>query len=854
MNREGAVLTGDPTAGLFANEAAARLARDGFNELPAARPRNLFTIAAGVTREPMFLLLIACGAIYLLLGDMGEAAMLLGFVLVIICITFVQEHKTERALAALRDLSSPRALVFRDGEQRRIPGREVVLGDILILAEGDRVAADAALLSGTNLATDESLLTGESVPVTKFPAPTFPERMGAPGGGESPFVFSGSLVAQGKGTARVLATGERTALGRIGNALASVVAEPTRIQLETARLVKRLAWFGGGLSALIAVLYGLTRGDWLNAILAGITLAMAILPEELPVVLTLFLGLGAWRMAQRRVLTRRIPALEMLGSATVLCVDKTGTLTQNRMTLARIYAGGSTLDLREANAAALPELFHELLEFSLLAGHRDPFDPMEQAIQKVTSQKLAGTEHIHLNWALIDEYPLSRELLAMSRVWQAPDQQNYVVAAKGAPEAIFDLCHLQPGRTAEFGQIANTMASQGLRVLGVAKAAFQRGELPTIQHDFAFEFLGLIGLADPVRETVPPAIAESQTAGMRLIMITGDYPATATSIARQVGLASWNNYIAGPELAELSDAELQRRVRDVNVFCRAVPEDKLRIITALKANGEVVAMTGDGVNDAPALKSAHIGIAMGGRGTDVAREAADLVLLDDDFSSIVTAVRVGRTIFDNLRKAFTFVIAVHIPIVGMSFVPVALGWPLLLLPVHILFLQLIIDPACSIVFEAEPEDADTMRKPPRPSGTSLFDRDTILLGALQGTAVFAALLAVYGIGLHRDQSIEEARALAFTVMVLASLGLILTSRSRSQNFLSILGRRNAALWWIVSAALAFLALILYEPTLRELFKFGRLHTIDLVIAMIAGMSCIAASETVKRAFKFDKVI
>ena len=852
MKRQDVMPIVDSAVGLSAREAAARLARDGFNELPTARPRNLLAIAAGVAREPMFLLLIACGAIYLLLGDRGEAAMLLGFVVVIICITFVQEHKTERALAALRDLSSPRALVFRDGEQRRIPGREVAQGDLLVLSEGDRVAADGVLLSGTNLATDESLLTGESVPVAKLPALSLPERMRSPGGDESPFVFSGSLVVLGKGTARVLATGERTALGRIGNALAAVASEPTRIQLETSLLVKRLAWCGGGLSLLVAIVYGLTRGDWLNGILAGITLAMAILPEELPVVLTLFLGLGAWRMAQSRVLTRRVPALEMLGSATVLCVDKTGTLTQNLMTLARMYAGGQTLDLSEMDTTELPEIFHELLEFSTLAGRRDPFDPMEQAIQKVTSQKLGGTEHVHFDWTLIDEYPLSRELLAMSRVWQSPDQHNYVIASKGAPEAVFDLCHLAPKHITELAQTATAMAEQGLRVLGVAKAAFQRGELPTIQHDFAFEFLGLIGLADPIRETVPSAIAESHAAGMRIIMITGDYPATATSIARKVGLESWNRYIAGPELAELSDAELQRRVRHVNIFCRAVPEDKLRIISALKANGEVVAMTGDGVNDAPALKSAHIGIAMGGRGTDVAREAADLVLLDDDFSSIVTAVRLGRRIFDNLRKAFAFVIAVHIPIVGMSFVPVALGWPLLLLPVHILFLQLIIDPACSIVFEAEPEDADTMRKPPRPPGTSLFDRGTVMLGTLQGAAVLVALLVVYGIGLHRDQSTAEARALAFTVMVVASVGLILTSRSRSQSLLATLGRRNAALWWIVGAALAFLTLILYVPTLRELFKFGRLHSMDFVIAVMAGISCITASETVKRTLRFDK--
>jgi len=852
MNPQDATPNADSPAGLPAGEAAARLARDGFNELSTARPRNLPAIAAGIVREPMFLLLIACGAIYLLLGDTGEAAMLLAFVLVIIGITFVQEYKAESALAALRELSSPRALVIRDGEQRRIPGREVVQGDLLVLSEGDRVAADAALLSGTNLAADESLLTGESVPATKLPAPGLPDRMGPPGGDHSPFVFSGSLVVQGKGLARVLATGERTALGRIGKALAAVASEPTRIQRETSLLVKRLAWFGGGLSVLVAIVYGVTRGDWLNGLLAGITLAMAILPEELPVVLTLFLGLGAWRMAQSRVLTRRVPALEMLGSATVLCVDKTGTLTQNRMTLAQLHANGRSLALGEAQTRALPESFHELLEFSMLAGRRDPFDPMEQAIQKAVSRELSGTEHVHFDWTLIDEYPLSRELLAMSRVWQSPDRHNYVIAAKGAPEAVFDLCHLAPGQVSELAQTATATAAQGLRVLGVAKASFQRGELPEIQHDFAFEFLGLIGFADPIRESVPAAIAEAHAAGIRVIMITGDYPATATSIARQVGLESFDRHVAGPELAGLSDPELRRRVREVNVFCRAVPEDKLRIIGALKANGEVVAMTGDGVNDAPALKSAHIGIAMGGRGTDVAREAADLVLLDDDFSSIVTAVRLGRRIFDNLRKAFAFVIAVHIPIIGMSFVPVALGWPLLLLPVHILFLQLIIDPVCSIVFEAEPEESDSMRRPPRPPGMSLFDRGTVLLGALQGLSVLLVLLAVYGIGLQRGQSTEEARALAFAVMVIASEGLILTSRSRSQSLVATLGRSNAALWWIVSAALAFLALVLWVPTLRELFKFGQLHGIDWAIAATAGVGCIAASEVVKRTLRIGE--
>ena len=843
--------TKDALRGLSEEQAALRLAQDGHNELPSAKPRSLFAIAAKVVREPMFMLLIACGAIYLLLGDRTEALMLLGFVLVVVSISFFQERKTERALEALRDLTSPRALVMRNGEQRRIAGREVVCGDLLVLAEGDRVPADAVLISGVNVSADESLLTGESVPVRKAPAASVPELshpgvMGKPGGDDLPFLYSGTLVVQGKGLAKTLATGQHTAIGRIGKALAAVEQEPTRIQQETARIVKRLAWIGFALSLAVAVAYALMRGDWLNGFLVGITLAMAILPEELPVVMTIFLGLGAWRIAQQRVLTRHIPAVEMLGSATVLCVDKTGTLTQNRMVLEQLYAQDRVLDLTGMEGPELPEQFHELLEFSMLASHRDPFDPTEKAIHESAQKALAGTEHIHGDWALIEEYALSRELLAVSHVWQSPDREHYVIAAKGAPEAIGDLCHLVQSDTAALERAVTAMAAQGLRVLGVAKASFMHTDLPAIQHDFNFELLGLIGLADPVRDSVPAAISESHAAGMRVIMITGDYPATAISIAQRIGLKSPDRTITGAELDATDDAELARKVKDVNVFCRAAPEHKLRLVNALKANGAIVAMTGDGVNDAPALKAAHIGIAMGARGTDVARESAALVLLDDDFTSIVAAIRLGRRIFDNLRKAIAFVMAAHVPIVGMSLIPVAMGWPLVLLPVHILFLQLIIDPVCSVVFEAEPEEADLMRRPPRAPGASLFDRSTVAFGLLQGSGVLAIVLAVFAIALYRGLDAEVARALTFTALVIADLGLIFSNRSHSRNFIDTIGARNRALWWVMGGALSFLGLVLYVPPLRQLFHFGYLHADDILIAIGAGVVCIVGVEAVKR--------
>lgn len=833
-------------SGITAADAAAHIVTDGYNELPSTKPRSTWAIAFNVAREPMFMLLMACGAIYLVLGDAQEALMLLGFVSVVIGITLFQERKTERALEALRDLSSPRALVVRDGEPIRIPGRDVVRGDLIMLAEGDRVPADAVVTSCSVLAIDESLLTGESVPVRKTAWRAHEPQQGRPGGDDLPFIFSGSLVVQGTGTATVHATGPRTEIGRIGKALTRVEQEPTRIQRETGVAVKRLAWVGLALAALVAIWYGVARADWLNGLLVGITLAMAILPEELPVILTIFLGLGAWRISKKRVLIRQIPAVESLGSVTVLCVDKTGTLTQNRMTLATVSVGGQSFDVNALDPSGLPEMFHKLLEFSVLASQRDPFDPMEKAIREAGHTLLAGTDHWHENWMLVEEYPLSPELLAMSRVWQSPEGDRYVIAAKGAPEAIIDLCHLGPQEADAVIREINGLAEQGLRVLGVAQSSFTRTNLPGIQHDFEFHLLGLIGLLDPVRPAVPAAITQSRKAGIRVVMMTGDHPTTAKTIAQQIGLVSDDGIITGPDLDAMSDAELQREVGRVNVFCRVVPEQKLRLVNALKTSGEIVAMTGDGVNDAPALKAAHIGIAMGGRGTDVAREAAAVVLLDDDFSSIVEAVKLGRRIFDNLKKAIAFVIAAHLPIVGLSLVPVMLGWPLILLPVHILFLQLIIDPACSIVFEAETEENDIMHRPPRAPGVPLFDRSTITLGLLQGLCLFLIVLMIYSVSLYRGDGAEHARTLTFTTLILASLGLIVTNRSWSRSMADMFHVPNQALWWVIGSALALLILVLTIPVLREVFRFTALDPIDLAVCMVAWIIGLVAFELTKR--------
>ena len=834
----------DSVKGLSSREAADKLRLEGYNELPESNKRGIFWIVFEVIHEPMFLLLVASGLLYFILGDFSEGAMLMSFVVVIIGITVYQEQKTERALEALRNLSSPRALVIRDGEQKRIPGREVVTGDMLILAEGDRVPADGILLSSNNVSVDESLLTGESVPVRKKSSK---DEMAVqrPGGDDQPSVFSGTLVVRGQGLVKVRSTGSGTEMGKIGAVLQTVERGETRLKGEISKIVKTISLVGITLCAIIVIVYGLTRSNWIEGFLAGITLAMAILPEEFPVILTVFLALGAWRISQKNVLTRQVPAIETLGSATVLCVDKTGTLTQNRMSVKKFFSHGEMCIHDSTGTNAVAEVCHTLAEFSILACKKDPFDPMEKALFELGNGDFGRTEHIHTNWELVQEYPLLPDLLAMSNVWRSPSGSDYVIAAKGAPEAIADLCHFDPQMLKDLTVHINVMAAEGLRVLGVAKASFKTTDLPQEQHDFSFEFLGLVGFADPVRPGVAEAVSECYSAGIRIIMITGDYPLTARNIASQIGLANADQCITGAELETMSAEDLSHSIGSVTIFARVVPEQKLRIVNALKENGEVVAMTGDGVNDAPALKSADIGIAMGERGTDVARESSSLVLLDDNFTSIVSAVRLGRRIFDNLKKAMAYIFSIHVPIAGMSLIPVLFNLPLILLPVHIVFLELIIDPACSIVFESEKEEHNVMQRRPRQKDEGLFTQRNLVLSLLQGVVVLGVVLVVYAGALARGYGETEVRTLAFTTIVIANLSLILTNRSWSETIITSLRTQNKALIWVFSGTLVCLFLVLYIPVLRDLFRFGSVPLLDLVICAGAGVISIIWFECFK---------
>ncbi|WP_286679691.1 cation-translocating P-type ATPase [Methanobacterium sp. 42_16] len=838
-------------SGLSEEEGTRKISEEGYNELPSSEKRSFLTIVLEVVREPMFLLLIACGTIYLFLGDLQEALMLLGFVFVIMGITFYQERKTERTLEALRDLSSPRARVIRDGKQKRIAGKELVTDDVIMLKEGDRVPADAVILSCSNLLINESILTGESVPVRKVHCGGVMD-MHPPGGDGLPSVYSGTMVVQGMGVAQVMSTGLNTEMGRIGKHLKTLETEDTSLQKETRTLVRNMAIIGAGFCAAVVVIYGFTRLDWLNGFLAGITLAMAILPEEIPVVLTIFLALGAWRISRKSVLTRSSHAIQALGSTTVLCVDKTGTLTVNQMSVSKIFAGTDFYDFNPHETDHLPENFHELVEFSILASQRDPFDPMEKSLKEFGDKTLSETEHLHDDWQLVHEYPLSEKLLAMSHVWQSPDGEDYIIATKGAPEAVADLCHFNRAEIDKLSSNISLMAKDGLRIIGVANGSFKKPDLPHEQHDFHFEFLGLVGFLDPVRIQVPPAVEECYQAGIRVVMITGDYPGTAKNIAKTIGLKNPEEVITGPELDEMSDDDLKKRVMEVNIFARMVPEMKLRLVEVLKSNGEIVAMTGDGVNDAPALKSAQIGISMGGRGTDVAREASALVLLEDDFSSIVAAIKMGRRIFDNLKKAIAYIFAIHVPIVGMSILPVVFQWPLVLFPVQIAFLQLIIDPACSVVFEAEPAEKNVMKRPPRSSTNPLFDRKTLGMSILQGLFVLFVVLSVYLAALYWGHGEVYARTVCFTTLIFANLSLIIINRSWSRNILKAPKSSNKALWWVIGGALFFLVLVLYFPPLQNVFRFGPLEVQDILMCILAAFVIILCFESFKWVNRYRK--
>jgi len=827
-------------SGLSTEEAKRILVESGYNELPASRSKNILRIALEVIKEPMFLLLISCGVLYMLLGDYREGGIMLSTIFLIIFITFYQHRKTERALEALKKLASPRVLVLRDGAEVRIPGREVVPGDIMVLNEGDRVAADATVIEALHLTVDESMLTGESVPVTKEIGKASVQNLSS--------VFSGTLVVKGKGFAEVNSTGIHTEFGKIGASLSKIVEEETRLQKEIKVLIRYLFLIGAVICVGIVTLFYITRGNFIQSVLNGLAAAMAILPEEFPVVLTIFMALGAWHLSKKNVLTRKPSAIETLGAATVLCTDKTGTITLNKMEVVALYNGERIFYLDDFESYKT-EL--ETLAFGAWqATPKVSIDPMEKAIHTFYETLKPATPN---TFKLMKEYSFSHELLAMTRVVEDEATHQIKISAKGAPEAIFQLCHLDNHQIQRHLEAVQGMAEKGFRVIAVAQGPETMSVLPEKQEDIEFTFVGLLGFEDPIRPEVPQAIEECRHAGIRVVMITGDYPATAKHIAEQIGLSAKGKLITGDELKSMSDQQLHKRIRNATIFARVVPEQKLRIMEAFKASGEIVAMTGDGVNDAPALKAAHIGIAMGNKGTDVAREAASLVLLDDNFASIVAAIRAGRRIFDNLQKAMSYILAIHIPIIGLTLMPAFFsGIPLLLMPLHIVFMELLIDPVCSIAFESEKEEKGIMNRPPRNPNKRFFGLRRMGNSLFQGTLLLTMVISVYVVSLQEGHTDGEIRSIAFSALIIGNFILILTNLSKTRSVLSVILERNVAAMIILTSSAILLVAILLVPYLQDVFSFEFPGYVHFLPSLIGASAILVVMESIKY-FRFRKL-
>jgi Ca2+-transporting ATPase len=760
-----------PATGLSHEEAARRLAREGPNALPDTDARTPLRIALQALREPMLLLLLAAGAIYIALGEARDAMLLLVSIVAVIGLTIAQEYRAEHALQALREQGSPRARVVREGVTSIIPSREVVVGDCMLVEAGDRLAADARLVSESGLELDESLLTGESLPVRKSIEGDEAQRR----------LRAATLVVQGRGVAEVVAIGAQTEFGRIGTALRDVRAPASPLQRQMRGLVRLFALLSLSSCTLIVVAMRLRGHAWLESALAGVTLAIANIPEEFPVIVTVFLALGAWRMSKRSVLVRRPAAIEALGSVTVLCTDKTGTLTENRM---RVVPLGD-----EARAHD-----ESLLDTAALAAPPASADPMDRALREAVPDAARGMVHVR-------EYAFSPARRSVGLAWKR--EADVLVACKGAPEALAVACGLDATERERIEQRVAEHASRGLRVLGVADACLP--EAPTRLEDAPLRWRGLVAFSDPLRAGVPDAVQQARAAGIRVVMLTGDHPGTARAIAREAGLPRADTVLPGEVFAGGSAAAKDALAR-CDVFARVLPQHKLRLIEILQGQGEVVAMTGDGVNDAPALAAAHVGVAMGARGTDVAREAASVVLLDDDFTTLVHGIREGRRIYDNVRRAVRYILAVHVPITCLALLPALVGVPPVLAPIHVVFLELIIDPACSIVFETEAASPDAMRRPPRPASQRLVGVRRLAVTLAHGLAMFAPVLAADVLARRLGWPVAQVAALDFTALVAGNLALIVLYRP-GKSFLRVVTRRNLPFFIVAAATLAVLTLV-----------------------------------------------
>lgn len=815
--------------GLNSEEVEKLQKKYGMNELVSQEKPNMLKKFLGVFKEPMFLLLLIAATVYFLLGAPKDGAIMLVFVGFVASITFIQEWKTEKTMNALKDLTSPKVNTLRNGKNILIKSTELVPGDVVFLSEGERIPADCIVLEPSNFSVDESILTGESEYVMKV-STTQSEK--STDYWKKDILYAGTLCVFGKCTAIVKFTGINTEYGKIGKAISEAKDEPTPLQKKVSILVKNIAIAGVILCISVMVASYFYSFDILNSILSGISLAMAIIPEEFPVVLTVFLSMGAYRLAKNNTLMRKISAVETLGSATVLCVDKTGTITQNKMKVKSIYSDGGIFNNEDLKN-------QELSDLMVLSCEKDPYDPMEKAILEAAN--LSQLETVY-------KYDLSKKIAFDSKTKRMANiyikDNKYYVAVKGSAETVLGLCNLDKQTMDEINIEIDKMASNGLRVLALADCTSE--EVYEDLECYELTFKALVGLQDPPKEGVEEAIKLCKKAGIRVVMITGDYSKTAMAIGEEIGLKFTDKVIVGNEIDSLSENELCEVVKSCDVFSRVIPEQKMKIVKALKKNGEIVAMTGDGVNDAPALKSADIGIAMGQRGTEVAKEAAHMILMDDNFTTIVKSVKDGRRVYDNIRKAMVYILIIHIPIAAMAMFAPLFNLPPLLLPMHIMLLELIIDPTCSIVFEGEPAEANIMENPPRPPQEPLLTRSLTIKVVLQGIIMFLAAFMPFHYMIDLGISSEYARSFSLITFIVANVTLVLVNRSNTELLYHLIKEKGSKVRLIVnSMALIMVFAIVYIPILNGFFRTEKIGIYPLIIAIVLGFISTGWWEIVK---------
>ena len=823
--------------GLSNDEVLQSRAKHGANSIAHQDKNNFFTSLIEMVKEPMFLLLLTATSIYFITGDFGNGIFMAIAIVMVSTISLYQESKSRNAIEALKKLSQPKSKVIRNSEIIEIPSEEIVLGDFIQTEEGTFIPADGIIIKSNDFSINESILTGESLAVFKNET------------SENNQVYLGTIVTSGLAICEVTAIGNQTQLGKIGKSLETIIEEKTPLQIQIGNFVKKMSFVGLAIFGIVWIINYYNSKDVLDSLLKALTLAMSIIPEEIPVAFTTFMALGAWRLMNMGIIVKQTKTVETLGSATVICTDKTGTITENKMSLAQWYTFSSNEISNPKKQLSNDEL--ELLTLSMWASEPIPFDAMEIALHEAYSKLEIPDERAQFK--LTHEYPLCGKPPMMTHIFENQNGTR-IIAAKGAPEALIACSNLSEKETQQVLAAMTTMALKGFRVLGVGVAEFSGTNYPETQQEFSFDFKGLVAFYDPPKENIKAVFETFYKAGIQVKIVTGDNAATTATIAKQIGFRNVEKTLNGDELMAMDDATLKEKVMETAIFTRMFPEAKLKIIKALKDNNQIVAMTGDGVNDGPALKSAHIGIAMGKKGTEIAKQAANLILIEDDFSKMIDAIAMGRKIYNNLKKAIQYIISIHIPIIMIVFIPLALGWiyPNIFSPVHVIFLEIIMGPTCSIIYENEPMERNLMLLEPRPFTTTFFKLKEITISIIQGFVITLGLLFVYQYCVADNCSESATRTVVFLTLIASNIFLTLTNRSFYYSIFTTLRYKNNLVPMIIGATILITVLLLFVPLFAHFFEFERVTGFQICLSILVGFVSVLWIEIYK-GFKRRKV-